>query len=66
MDRGAWRTTVHMAAKSQRRLKRLSRHPCGYIQKQWGKQPFTQHREFSSNYGCPTVEYAAAVSNVSL
>ena len=55
MDRGAWKTTVHTVAKSQRRLKRLSRHTRGYGQKQWGKQPFTQHREFNGTqlqYSC--------------
>ena len=26
MDRGAWRTTVHVAAKSQKQLERPSRH----------------------------------------
>jgi len=28
MDRGAWRDTVHRAAKGQKQLKRLSMHTC--------------------------------------
>lgn len=32
----------------------------------WERQPFAQYREFSNNCGCPTMEYAAPISNVSL
>ena len=35
MDRGAWRATVHRTAKSQTRLKRLSR--CLWCGRDWGR-----------------------------
>ena len=31
MDRGTWRATVHVIAKSQTRLKRLSMHACTHL-----------------------------------
>ena len=40
MDRGAWRATVHRAAKSRTRLKQLSTHGCTHIR--WKTAVITQ------------------------
>ena len=37
MDRGAWRATVHRAAKSQTQLKQLSMHACSHPYMTTGK-----------------------------
>ena len=48
MDRGAWRATVHRAAKSQTQLKQLSMHACSHPYMTTGKTIAFTMRTFVS------------------